>query len=296
MPIHKQRERCYLLSLEWRDSTLMSMDGSFTIESDHKPLESISRKNLADTPAQLQCMMLCLQGYNFTICYCPGKEMVIPDTLSWFSPHPGPDLPLDIHHPSCLHNARLQGSLPTTLRQWFRNVSSHWPHHHWLARGHNGGPSSPPSILATLRNPHHRGWSSPARWSTHHSSCQKGENHASTTSIPSRNNKVTVAHTWKFLLARHKQGHQRSSPPVWSQHPGSRARMLQHPSHLHPHHCIHGQMCATDIFTLEGIDHLVVGDFYLKMILVWHLPPGQSNANKVVSLAEGDVFREHGIP
>ena len=28
------------------------------------------------------------------------------------------------------------------------------------------------------------------------------------------------------------------------------------------------QMCATDIFTLEGIDHLVLGDFYSKMILV----------------------------
>ena len=73
---------------------------SFTIESDHKLPESISRKNLADTPAWLQCMMLCLQGYNFTIHYCPGKEMVIPDTLSQFSPQPGPDLPLDIaiHH------------------------------------------------------------------------------------------------------------------------------------------------------------------------------------------------------
>ena len=55
---------------------------SFTIESGHKLLESISRKNLADTPALLQCMMLCLQGYDFTICYCPGKEMVIPDMLS----------------------------------------------------------------------------------------------------------------------------------------------------------------------------------------------------------------------
>ena len=55
---------------------------SFTIKSDHKPLESISRKNLADTPAWLQCMMLCLQGYNFRIHYCPGKEMVILDTLS----------------------------------------------------------------------------------------------------------------------------------------------------------------------------------------------------------------------
>ena len=70
------------------------------IKSDHKPLESISRKNLADTPAWLQCMMLCLQGYNFTIHYCPVMEMVIPDTLSQFSPQPGPDLPLDIaiHH------------------------------------------------------------------------------------------------------------------------------------------------------------------------------------------------------
>ena len=55
---------------------------SFTIESDHKPLESISTKNLADMPAWLQCMMLCLQRYDLTICYCPGKEMVIPDTLS----------------------------------------------------------------------------------------------------------------------------------------------------------------------------------------------------------------------
>ena len=74
---------------------------SFTIKSDHKPLESISQKNLADTPAQLQCMLLCLQGY--IICYCPSKEIALPYALSHFSPHPGPDIPLDIaiHH-ACL--------------------------------------------------------------------------------------------------------------------------------------------------------------------------------------------------
>ena len=44
------------------------------------------------------------------------------------------------------------------------------------------------------------------------------------------------------------------------------------------------QMCATDIFTLEGVDHLVVGDFYLKMIFIQCLPPSQSNANKVLTL------------
>ena len=54
-------------------------------------------------------------------------------------------------------------------------------------------------------------------------------------------------------------------------------------------------MCATDIFTLERVDHLVVGDFYSKMIFVRHLPPGQNNTNKVVSLLK-EMFSEHGIP
>ena len=39
----------------------------FTIESDHKPLESITKKSLADTPAQLQCMLLHLQGYDYVL-------------------------------------------------------------------------------------------------------------------------------------------------------------------------------------------------------------------------------------
>ena len=55
------------------------------------------------------------------------------------------------------------------------------------------------------------------------------------------------------------------------------------------------QMCATDIFTLEGVDHLVVGDFYSKMIFVQCLPPSQRNTNKVISLLK-EMFSEHGIP
>ena len=90
---------------------------SFTIESDHKPLESISRKNLADTPAWLQCMMLHLQGYDLTVRYCPGKEMVTPDTLSRFSPWPGPDLPLDI----AIHHARIMPDCKEAFQQAFIN-------------------------------------------------------------------------------------------------------------------------------------------------------------------------------
>ena len=41
------------------------------------------------------------------------------------------------------------------------------------------------------------------------------------------------------------------------------------------------QMCAMDIFTLEGADYLICGDFYSKMILIQCLPSGQSNNIKV---------------
>ena len=54
------------------------------------------------------------------------------------------------------------------------------------------------------------------------------------------------------------------------------------------------QMCALDIFTLEGANYLTCGDFYSKMILVQCLPSGQSNTTKVVSLLK-EMFSEHGI-
>ena len=72
----------------------------FTIESDHKPLEQINLKNLADTPARLQRMLLRLQNYDVTIKYRPGKEMLVADALSRYSPLIGPEVTLDIaiHH------------------------------------------------------------------------------------------------------------------------------------------------------------------------------------------------------
>ena len=52
---------------------------------------------------------------------------------------------------------------------------------------------------------------------------------------------------------------------------------------------------ASKALMLEGVDHLVVGDFYSKMIFIQCIPPGQSNANKVILLLK-EMFSEHGIP
>ena len=123
---------------------------SFMIESDHKLLESISRKNLADMPAWLQCLMLHLQGYDLTICYHPGKEMVIPDTLSQFSPQPGPVLPLDItiHHahitPDCkeafqeafISDPKIQALTDLIITGWLKDIKEvpHPLHPYWQHR------------------------------------------------------------------------------------------------------------------------------------------------------------------
>ena len=49
------------------------------VETDHKPLESILRKQ---TPTRLQKMIMSIQKYPINLVYRPGKQLVIADTLS----------------------------------------------------------------------------------------------------------------------------------------------------------------------------------------------------------------------
>lgn len=53
-----------------------------TVETDHKPIESLFKKSLALVPARIQRMMLKMQKYDIDIIYKPGKELYIADTLS----------------------------------------------------------------------------------------------------------------------------------------------------------------------------------------------------------------------
>ena len=68
----------------------------FQIESDHKPLENIQNKNIAQAPTRLQRMLLRLQPYDAQILYKPGKEMRIPDYLSKTQPTQGEEIELDL--------------------------------------------------------------------------------------------------------------------------------------------------------------------------------------------------------
>ena len=55
---------------------------SVTVQSDHKPLESILKKPLFSAPKRWQGMIMRLQRYNLEVVYTQGKLLYLADTLS----------------------------------------------------------------------------------------------------------------------------------------------------------------------------------------------------------------------
>ena len=56
---------------------------TFHVETDHKPLVSLlGYKYLDELSARIQRMRMRLMRFSYTISYVPGKDLVIPDTLS----------------------------------------------------------------------------------------------------------------------------------------------------------------------------------------------------------------------
>ena len=266
---------------------------SFTIESDHKPLESISQKNLADTPAWLQCMLLCLQGYDYIICYHPSKEMALPDTLSCFSPCPGPDIPLDI----AIHHAHLSPG----WKEAFQQASVSDPEMPALADIITGWPDD----IKVVPHPLHPYWQHWETITVRDDLVLCGE----TLIVPPLERErtlhqlhqfhqgITKAHLlihgcifWPGINKGIEEVVHQWETCNWFQAQNASALLTPTPSLSCP-----WQMCTMDIFTLEGANYLICSDFYSKMILIWCLPSGQSNTTKVISLLK-EMFSEHGIP
>ena len=55
-----------------------------TVESDHKPLESLLKKPMCASPMRIQRMRLKLEPYSFTLIHVNGKSTGLADCLSRF--------------------------------------------------------------------------------------------------------------------------------------------------------------------------------------------------------------------
>ena len=69
---------------------------TFIVETDHKPFEMISLKNLTAALAHLQRMLLHLQQYDLVITYQPGREMLLVDALSHLPSRTNTEIKLDL--------------------------------------------------------------------------------------------------------------------------------------------------------------------------------------------------------
>ena len=267
---------------------------SFTIKSDHKPLESISQKSLADTPAHLQWMLLHLQGYDYTIHYSPGKEMALPDTLSQFNPCPGPDILLDI----AIRHAHLSPERKEAFQQAFVSNPEMCTLTNMIITGWPNDIKAVPHLL----HPHWQHWET-LTMEDGHVLCgeaviippsererilqQLHQFHQGTTKAQLFSNGCVF---WPGINKAIEEGVQQCETCTHFQAQNAAAPLTPMPTLSHP-----WLMCTMEIFKLEGIDYLICGDIYSKMILIQHLPSGQSNAVKVILLLKG-MFSEHGIP
>ena len=109
----------------------------FVVESDHKPLEMIQKKNIASSPPRLQRMLLRLQMYDFEITWRPGSEIILADALSRTESFQDdfaiPDMDVEIHEVQQVSINKLEKIRNATMRddrlQVLKEVIMNgWPH------------------------------------------------------------------------------------------------------------------------------------------------------------------------
>ncbi|XP_046857922.1 uncharacterized protein K02A2.6-like [Xenia sp. Carnegie-2017] len=106
------------------------------VESDHKPLESITKKPVSTASPRIKRMLLKIQPYDYTVKYVPGKQLPVPDMLSR-SPIPGPEIPqLDVSIGSLAHmttsrleKIKIATHLDPLLQKLTHQVMVGWPEH-----------------------------------------------------------------------------------------------------------------------------------------------------------------------
>lgn len=90
------------------------------IQTDHKPLMAIFKKNLDDVSARLQRMLLKLLKYRIKIEYLPGSKMYVADTLS--RAYLKTDSPIDLELDYVIHSLSLTVPMTKEKKAIFKNA------------------------------------------------------------------------------------------------------------------------------------------------------------------------------
>ena len=183
-----------------------------------------------------------LQGYNYVLCYCPGKKW--PSQIHFHISDPNLALRLHWILPSTMPTYPLSKRKPSNwLLRWMPRCM------HWMI-------SSP--------------------YTNHTKASQKHSCLPMVVSSGLVSAKAIEEAVQQCEICMRFQAQNAATPPTPTPTPSCP-----------------WLICALDIFTLDGMDYLILADFYSKVILVHNLPAGQSNSAKVIHILE-EWFCDHG--
>ena len=266
----------------------------FIVESDHKPLEMIHLKNLTAAPPRLQRMLLRIQGYDFTIKYKPGTEMLLADPMSRLNPLPCEES-LDLQK-VCL--VRFSDEKLNALK---RDTSSDPELSPLREIIYSGWPGKQKQVPVPLR----KYWAYRDELSIENGLVLKGER----VIIPESQRddileKIHQAHQgvakcqlrakscvfWPNINKDIEARVQKCEICQESQNTQTKETLEPHEVPTRP-----WQVVGTDLFTWNGDEYLLMCDYYSKFLIVKKIPSGQSTGQTVVRLTKC-VMSEQGVP
>lgn len=266
---------------------------SFIVESDHKPLESIHKKNLANAPPRLQRMLLRVQPYDFQLVYKPGPQVALADGLSRISPQRQPAIELHstIHtinvSPSRLAELQRKTDESTELKALKELTVTGWPddaslvpkelRRHWSARDSFSVEDGvllkgsriviPPGMQHEILHKLHEGHQGTTKTQLRAKACVHWDGI----------NKDIERMVGSCMTCRKHQRAQQKEP------------LLQHELPSRPWETV-----GTDLFHFQGSEYLILTDYHSKFPFIRKVR-GSCTSRAVVQMTK-DIFSEQGIP
>ncbi|XP_014671070.1 PREDICTED: uncharacterized protein K02A2.6-like isoform X3 [Priapulus caudatus] len=266
---------------------------TFIVESDHKPLESIHKKNLANAPPRLQRMLLRLQPYDFQLVYKPGSQIGLADGLSRINPQKQPTIELN----STIHTINVA---PNRLVELQRRTDESKELKALKELTVNGWPDEASLVPKELR----KHWSAKDSFSVEDGVLLKGcriiipegmqqevlkklhEGHQGVTKTQLRAKSCVY---WDGISKDIE--HMVGSCTSCREHQRAQQRepLLQHDLPSRPWETV-----GTDLFHLYGDEYLIITDYHSKFPFIRKVR-GRCTSGSVVQITK-DIFSEQGIP
>ena len=271
-----------------------------SVQTDHKPLESILKKPLCKALPRLQRLMLRLQPYDLDVHYVPGKYMYLADTLSRAYIQGESSAGLEDELSRIVHSLVVNIPVSASKLSEIRQATEQDP---TLRKVKDfivtGWPKSRKSVQPEVQN----------LWNT------RDELHIAEDVIFVVENVLIPAKLRQQMLRLVHESH------MGAEKPKARARTVmywpgmskdiedevskcsvcmkyqksQHRETMLPHDIADGrwQKIAMDIMTYHGRDYLVIVDYYSKYPEVSLLP--DKTASSIITYTKG-ICARHGIP